>query len=50
VSDHSFGAGGLDNDQLYMTVAEHGEVLLNAVFSEVQRAVRAGSLVMHRAT
>jgi 16S rRNA G1207 methylase RsmC len=49
VSDHFIGAGGLDNDQLYMTVAEHREALRNAGFSEVQQVVTAGSLVMHRA-
>lgn len=50
VSDHFFGADGVQNDQLYMTVAEHREALLNAGFSEVQQVARAGSLVMHRAT
>ena len=48
VSDHFLGAGGLPNDQLYMTVAEHREALLNAGFSEVQQVATAGSLVMHR--
>jgi SAM-dependent methyltransferase len=50
VSDHFFGDGGLPNDQLYMTVAEHREALLNAGFSEVLQVATAGSLVMHRAT
>lgn len=50
VSDHFFGDGGLQNDQLYMTVAEHREALLSAGFSDVQQVGTAGSLVMHRAT
>ena len=50
VCDHFFGDGGLQNDQLYMTVAEHREALLIAGFSEVEHVATVGSLVMHRAT
>jgi len=50
VSDHFFGEGGLGNDQLYMTVAEHRDALLHAGFSQVELVTTAGSLVMHRAT
>jgi predicted methyltransferase len=50
VSDHFFGEGGLPNDQLYMTVAEQRDALLNAGFSEVHEVAAAGTLVMHRAT
>jgi SAM-dependent methyltransferase len=50
VSDHFFGDGGLRNDQLYMTVAEHRDALLRAGFSNVEQVTTAGSLVLHRAT
>lgn len=50
VSDHFFGEGGLPNDQLYMTVLEQREALLNAGFSDVREVASAGTLVMHRAT
>ena len=50
VSDHFFGDGGLQNNLLYMTVAEQREALLTAGFSDVQMVAAAGSLVMHRAT
>ena len=49
VSDHFFGEGGLLNDQLYMTVAEHREALLKAGYLKVYQVASAGSLVMHRA-
>jgi predicted methyltransferase len=49
VSDHSFGEGGLQNDQLYMTVAQQREALLTAGFSNVEEVAAAGTLVMHRA-
>jgi predicted methyltransferase len=50
VSDHFFGEGGLPNDQLYMTVPEQRDALLNAGFSEVRKVVASGTLVMHRAS
>jgi SAM-dependent methyltransferase len=50
VSDHFFGEGGLQNDQLYMTVAEQQAALLAAGFSKVQTVATFGSLAMHRAT
>jgi 16S rRNA G1207 methylase RsmC len=50
VSDHFFGEGGLQNVQLYMTLAEQQDALLNAGFSEVQKVAAAGTLVLHRAT
>jgi predicted methyltransferase len=50
VSDHFVGEGGLPNDQLYMTVPEQREALLNAGFLEVRKVAAAGTLVMHRAT
>jgi SAM-dependent methyltransferase len=50
ISDHFFGEGGLPNDRLYMTLAEHREALAKAGFTTVHQLVTAGSLVMHRAT
>ena len=50
VSDHFFGEGGSQNDQLNMTVPEHRDALLRAGFSEVQQVMTAGSLVLHRAS
>ena len=47
VSDHFFGKGGLTNDQLYLTVSEQRDALLNAGFSEVRKVAAAGTLVMH---
>ena len=50
VTDHFFGTGGLQNDQLYMTVAEQHTGLLAAGFSQVELVAASGSLAMHRAT
>ena len=50
VSDHFFGDGGLQNDQLYMTVAEQRAALLEAGFSKVEKVATFGTLVMHRAS
>jgi SAM-dependent methyltransferase len=50
VSDHYFGDGGLQNDQLYMTMAEQRAVLHGAGFSYVERVAAFGSMVMHSAT
>ena len=50
VSDHYFGEGGLQNDQLYMTAAEHQAALVAAGFSNVRQVASFGSLVMHHAT
>jgi SAM-dependent methyltransferase len=49
VSDHFFGEGSLQNDQLYMTVAEQRNALLAAGFPDAQIVTAAGTLVMHRA-
>lgn len=49
VCDHYFGAGGLQSDELYMTVDEQRNALFTAGFSEVRQVAAAGSLVMHRA-
>jgi len=50
VSDHYLGDGGLQNAQLYMTMAEQQAVLLGAGFSSVERVAAFGSMVMHSAT
>jgi predicted methyltransferase len=50
VSDHYFGDGGLQNEHLYMTIAEQRAVLLGAGFSSVERVAAFGSMVMHSAT
>jgi hypothetical protein len=50
VSDHFFGEGGLRNDQLYMTVVEQRDALLNSGFCEVRKMAAAGTLLMHRAS
>jgi len=50
VTDHFCGTGGLQNDQLYMTVAEQQEALSAAGFSQVELVATSGSLAMHRAT
>jgi len=50
VSDHYFGDGGLQNEHLYMTMAEQRATLLAAGFSHVERVASFGSMVMHSAT
>jgi SAM-dependent methyltransferase len=50
VCDHFFGEGGMNNDQLYMTVAEQYEALLSAGFSRVEQRLLKGGLVLHHAT
>ena len=50
VCDHFFGEGGQSNDQLYMSVAEQRQALLNAGFRSVEQVQKIGTLVMHRAT
>ena len=50
VSDHYFGDGGLQNENLYMTIAEQRAALLGAGFSNVERVAAFGSMVMHSAT
>jgi ubiquinone/menaquinone biosynthesis C-methylase UbiE len=50
VCDHFFGEGGQSNDQLYMSIAEQRQALLNAGFRSVEQLQKIGTLVMHRAT
>jgi SAM-dependent methyltransferase len=49
VSDHYFGEGGMQNDQLYMTVTEQADALHAAGFRDVQPLLIKGGLVLHRA-
>jgi SAM-dependent methyltransferase len=49
VCDHFYGVGGLSNDQLYMSVEEQRQSLLNAGFKSVEQVHKVGTLVMHRA-
>lgn len=50
VSDHFFGKGGLENEQLYMTIIEQQQSLASAGFSVIHQVIAAGSVAMHRAT
>ncbi len=49
VCDHYFGAGGMANDQLYMSVEEQQASLREAGFAQVAELLRKGGLVLHRA-
>lgn len=50
VCDHFVGAGGQSNDQLYMSVHEQRECLLQAGFAHVDAVLEAAGLVLHSAT
>lgn len=50
VCDHFFGEGGMSNDQLYMSVAEQRQALLDAGFGSVEQVMLKGGLVLHHAT
>jgi len=50
VCDHFFGEGGMSNDQLYMTVAEQRQALLDAGFGNAEQVMLKGGLVLHHAT
>ena len=50
VCDHFLGEGGMKNGQLYMTVTEQCDALLNAGFSNVQQLMLKDGLVLHCAT
>lgn len=49
VCDHFFGEGGMKDDQLYMSVEEQREALLNAGFATVEQLMLQGGLVLHYA-
>lgn len=50
VCDHFLGEGGMENDQLYMTVAEQRAALVDAGFPRVKQLLMKGGLVLHHAT
>lgn len=49
VCDHFAGEDGMQNDQLYMSVAEQRQALLTAGFREVEQIMRCSGMVVHRA-
>lgn len=49
VCDHYYGAGGMQNDQLYMTLAEHRQSLEQAGYKVGEVLVKGGR-VLNRAT
>ncbi|MEJ6004641.1 class I SAM-dependent methyltransferase [Paucibacter sp. AS339] len=49
VCDHWAGAGGMSNDQLYMTVEEQVAALREAGFGIVEPVLIKGGLALHRA-
>ena len=49
VCDHFSGEGGMQNDQLYMTISEQRDALAMAGFT-VEELFLKGGLVLHRAT
>jgi SAM-dependent methyltransferase len=49
VCDHFSGAGGMENDRLFMTVDEQRAALHGAGFTIVEQLMLKGSLAMHRA-
>ena len=50
VSDHFAGDGGMENEQLFMSVAEQRQALLAAGFLRVEEVLVKGGLVLHSAT
>ena len=49
VCDHFAGLGGMQDHDLYATIEEQAQALLDAGFSDVCQIHRVGSLVLHRA-
>lgn len=49
VCDHYLGAGGMSNEQLYMSVDEQKSVLSDAGFARVTQLLLKGGLVLHYA-
>ncbi len=50
VCDHFSGEGGMSNTELYMTIAEQRQALVNAGFGQVEQLLFKGGLVLHHAT
>ncbi len=49
VCDHFVGEGGVTNEQLFMTIEEQRQALLDASFESVRQIMCKGSLVLHHA-
>ncbi|MEY4560896.1 MAG: hypothetical protein RLZZ618_173 [Pseudomonadota bacterium] len=49
VADHHCGDGGMTNNDLFMTVAEQHEALLDAGFTRVDGLLQHGGMVLHAA-
>jgi predicted methyltransferase len=49
VCDHFYGAGGMSNDQLYMTVNEQSAAIIAAGFASVRQIALKGGMVLHHA-
>jgi predicted methyltransferase len=49
VCDHFFGPGGMNNDQLYMTAAEHRAAIESAGYPSVRQVLLKGGLILHHA-
>lgn len=49
VCDHFLGEGGMANQDLYMSVADQREALIDAGFTDVAPVLQHESLVLHRA-
>lgn len=49
VCDHFVGEGGMSNDQLYMSVDEQRQALVDAGFPSVSALLQKGGLVLHLA-
>lgn len=47
VCDHFVGEGGMSNDQLYLSVAEQRQALLDAGFDRAEQVLLKGGLVLH---
>ena len=50
VCDHFYGAGGMSNPELYMTVEEQRAALLAAGFTRVEQILVKAGLILHHAS
>lgn len=50
VCDHFAGDGGMKDNELYMTVSEQSQALVNAGFVKVEQLLLKNGMVLHRAT
>lgn len=49
VCDHYYGSGGMQNDQLYMSISEQRDALHKSGFNHVVQLMKKESLVLHYA-